>query len=123
MNNLLPFFRYKYRNGMAAWVLQRLSGVCLAFYLVAHLLVTSTLSNGGANFDNLMKMLDMWPVKALEICLIGVVMYHALNGIRLALLNFGVPTKYHKILFWILMSLGIIFFVFSWYVLFPWNKI
>lgn len=122
--NKQPFLRYKYANGMFAWVLQRLSGACLAFYLVAHLLVTSTLTGKmPISFDKLMEMLDMPIVKALEICLIGVVMYHALNGIKLALLNFGLPTKYHKTLFWILMIIGTIFFAFSWYVLFPWRTL
>lgn len=108
---------------MFAWVLQRLSGLCLAFYLIAHLLVTSTLTGKGPiSFDNLMEMLDLPIVRALEICLIGVVMYHALNGVKLALLNFGVSTKYHKALFWILMVIGIMFFAFSWYVLFPWER-
>jgi len=122
--NNQPFLRYKYRNGMFAWVLQRLSGACIAFYLIAHLFVTSTLTGKmPITFDRLMEIMDKPYVKALEICLIGVVMYHALNGIKLALLNFGVPTKYHKVLFWVLMIIGIILFSYSWYVLFPWNKI
>ncbi|MFH1453851.1 MAG: succinate dehydrogenase, cytochrome b556 subunit [Armatimonadota bacterium] len=122
MNNH-PFLRYKYKNGMIAWALQRLSGLCLAFYLVAHLLVTSLLIKGPASFDKMMEMLHSPITVALEICLIGVVMYHALNGIRLALLSFGVPTKYHSALFWILMFIGVVLFALSWYVIFPWDAI
>ena len=45
-------------------------------------------------------------------------LYHALNGVRIVLMDFGVGIKQHKIIFWSCMAVAVICFVFFAYVAF-----
>lgn len=119
LKQLKPFTRYKWNTGMFAWILHRLSGLVLAFYLLMHLYVTNHLTKGEVSFDKMMGLVDNPLVKILEIGLLGVVLYHAVNGIRVVLLNYGLKTKIHRFLFWLLVGLGIIIFIFGAYPLLP----
>lgn len=95
---------------MVSWILRRMSGLVLGGYLIAHILVTGYLTKGEKNFDEIMELLHNPFAKLLEIGLLGVVIYHALNGIKVIMLNWGVPSKHHKLLFWSTAILGIIIF-------------
>lgn len=105
-----PFLRYKWNLGMISWILGRLSGLVLAGYLIAHILTTCYLSKGPQSFNDVMKLLHNPYVKLLEVCLLGTVVYHAVNGFKVILLNLGAPSKYHKVLFWITTLFGMLIF-------------
>ncbi len=44
------------------------------------------------------------------------VLYHALNGVRIVLMDFGLGIKQHKVVFWIVMAIAVICLVFFAYV-------
>jgi succinate dehydrogenase/fumarate reductase cytochrome b subunit len=46
------------------------------------------------------------------------VLYHALNGVRIILMDFGVGIKRHKIMFWIAMAVVVACFAVFGYVSF-----
>jgi succinate dehydrogenase / fumarate reductase cytochrome b subunit len=97
-------------QGMWAWLLFRASGLLLVVYLFAHIFVTSMSHFGGAGtadsnlYNRLMKFFDSPAAVVLDLCLVGVVLYHALNGVRIILMDFGVGIKQHKVIFWICMA-------------------
>jgi succinate dehydrogenase / fumarate reductase cytochrome b subunit len=104
-------------TGMWAWLLFRISGLILVFYLGAHIIVISTGQFGadGETFNNLMKFFDHPVAVVLDLALVVAVLYHALNGVRIILMDFGVGIHRHKIIFWSAMAVVVICFaVFAW---------
>lgn len=101
-------FSYKLSVGQVAWILHRLSGLALMFYLGLHIWVISNLNGGPAAFDKVMGLLNSPVFKVLEIGLWGVILYHILNGIRLLLIDFAGGAKYHKQLFWVVFLIVLI---------------
>ena len=85
-------------TGSAAWLMHRISGMVLALYLVLHIIVLSTIKDKQI-FERLMAMTGSLPVRLLELALMGTVAAHALNGLRLMLLEAGLPSRYQKRLF------------------------
>ena len=100
-------------TGMWAWLLFRISGLILVFYLGAHIIVIST-----GQFDKLNELMEMFdnPILVLmDLALVVAVLYHALNGVRIILMDFGVGVKRHKAMFWAAMAVVVICFaVFAW---------
>jgi succinate dehydrogenase / fumarate reductase cytochrome b subunit len=107
-------------TGMWAWLLFRISGVILAFYLIAHIIIMSTgrFDSNGKTLDSVMKFFDHPVAVVLDLCLVAAVLYHALNGLRIVLMDFGIGVRSHKIMFWSFMAVAVICFVFFAYVAF-----
>ncbi len=101
-------FSYKLSVGQVAWILHRLSGLALVFYLGLHIWVISHLNAGAESFNKVMNFLNSPLFKILEIGLWGVILYHVLNGIRLLLIDFAGGARYHKQLFWVAFLLVLI---------------
>ena len=66
----------------------RISGLILVFYLGAHIIVIST--GQFDKFDALMKTFDHPLAVILDLALVVAVLYHALNGVRIILMDFGI---------------------------------
>jgi succinate dehydrogenase / fumarate reductase, cytochrome b subunit len=107
-------------TGMWAWLLFRISGVILALYLLVHIIVISTghWSADSKTLNDLMKMFDQPILVILDLALVVAVLYHALNGVRIILMDFGVGIHRHKIIFWGAMAVVVICFVVFAYVAF-----
>jgi succinate dehydrogenase cytochrome b subunit len=88
------------RTGTAAWLLQRLSGVFLTIYLITHIIVIGTSVRGEDSFDDLLSTFDKAPFLVLDAGLLGIVAFHAVNGLRLILFDFAIGLRYQKVLFW-----------------------
>jgi len=91
-------------TGMWAWMLFRISGLVLVFYLFVHVWVISQGRAGGAeSLNNLFKFFDKPLLVFLDLMLVAAVLYHALNGVRILLMDVGVGIKHHKAVFWVCM--------------------
>jgi succinate dehydrogenase / fumarate reductase cytochrome b subunit len=99
------------RTGTAAWALQRLSGLFLTVYLVAHLFVIGTVVRGESSFDNMLSNFEKTPFLVLDAGLVGVVAFHGLNGLRLILMDFAVGLRFQKVLFWVSFALAVGVFI------------
>ncbi|MGH9591401.1 MAG: succinate dehydrogenase, cytochrome b556 subunit [Terracidiphilus sp.] len=98
--------------GTTAFYLQRVTGVLLLGYLLIHVHTVHMIGDGPAAFDRALKMFENPLFRLLEIGLLGVVILHALNGIRIIAIDFGVATRRQKRLFWILAgALGTMIFI------------
>lgn len=97
---------------MVAWTLQRVTGLLLLFYLFLHIHTISKLSQGPAAFDEAMATFHSPLFKLLEIALLGTVVLHALNGIRITLVDLGVGVQKQRQLFWIVtVGVGLLVFL------------
>jgi succinate dehydrogenase / fumarate reductase cytochrome b subunit len=97
--------------GMWAWLLHRVTGLLLVFYLFAHIWVISHAQSGAGSFDRLFKTLENPVFILLDVALVGTVLYHAFNGFRIVLFDFGVGIEQHKALYYVLMTLAAVVLV------------
>jgi succinate dehydrogenase / fumarate reductase, cytochrome b subunit len=105
----------KYRwqfSGMVAFAIQRVTGILLLVYLFLHVHTVSKLSQGPAAFNQAMATFANPFFKLLEIGLLGTVVLHALNGIRITLVDLGIGVGRQRQLFWILtVGVGVLVFL------------
>ena len=99
------------RTGTAAWILQRLSGVFLTVYLISHLIVIGTSVRGEDSFDDLLSTFEKPVFLVLDAGLLGIVAFHAVNGLRLILFDFGIGLHQQKVLFWAAFIVAVGMFV------------
>ena len=98
-------------TSMTAHVIQRISGVLLLIYLFLHVLTVHELAAGPAVFNKALATYHNPVFKLLEIALFGTVIVHALNGVRITLLDLGVAQGERR-LFWVLaVGLGTLIFL------------
>ena len=99
-------------TGMLAHVIQRVTGLLLLFYLLLHVRTISELSKGQEAFDAALANFRSPLFKLLEIGLLATVILHALNGVRITLLDMGYAQTRQNRLFWIYtVALGIAIFL------------
>jgi succinate dehydrogenase / fumarate reductase cytochrome b subunit len=80
--------------GWWAFALNRLTGHILVLYLVLHLIVLSQLIDGPAGWDRLLGIFGSRPLLVADTFLIAAVVFHGLNGLRVAALTFGRGTRH-----------------------------
>jgi succinate dehydrogenase / fumarate reductase cytochrome b subunit len=97
--------------GMWAWILFRISGLVLVVYLFVHLWVISQGRVGGAeSLNGLFEFFDKPLLVFLDLMLVAAVLYHALNGVRILLMDVGVGVSRHKAVFWVCMVVAALTF-------------
>jgi succinate dehydrogenase / fumarate reductase, cytochrome b subunit len=79
---------YRGREGMWSWVAHRVTGLAIFFFLVVHVLDTSLVRVSPETYNEIMETYKNPVVGLLEAGLVGAVLLHALNGIRVALVDF-----------------------------------
>lgn len=88
---------YRGGQGMWAWVAHRITGVLVFFFLFAHILETALLRVSPNSYDRVVDIYKNPFVNLLELVLVGAVLYHALNGIRIMLIDFwSAGAKYQR---------------------------
>jgi succinate dehydrogenase / fumarate reductase cytochrome b subunit len=117
------FWPTNMKTGMWAWVGHRITGLALVAYIFLHLsfITTASLSEGGADFDNLMATTSEPLFVAMDFFLVIVVIYHAMNGFRVVLFDMGIGIKRQKLVFWVCMAVAAVITVAGILVL--WNFI
>ena len=79
---------YRGREGQWAFILHRLSGVALALYLLLHVFDISLVMYGPRAFNTFLAFYHQWPFRIGLILVIAGVVYHALNGLRIIIMDF-----------------------------------
>ncbi len=103
--------RYRWQVGFWAFLLMRISAVAITLYLILHIAVLSYLLKGPTAFDGLMKTVQTPLFKFFELALLGGVLFHALNGVRILWIDLASAAHYQKALFWAMISLGVVVFI------------
>jgi succinate dehydrogenase / fumarate reductase cytochrome b subunit len=105
--------RYRWRVGFWAFLLMRLSAVAITIYLILHITVLSYLLKGPTAFNELMKTVQSPLFKFFELALLGGVLFHAFNGLRILWIDFASAAQYQRALFWVMLSWGVAVFIFG----------
>ena len=80
------FQRYRIRTGMFAWMMHRLTGVGLVVYLIIHIWGLTALTDP-ETFNELIAKYHSPIFKVGEFALLVAVAYHAMNGLRIVLID------------------------------------
>ena len=79
---------YRGGEGMWTWVLHRITGVSVFFLLYVHVLDTALVRVSPEAYDLIIATYKTPIVALLEVGLVGAVLYHALNGLRVIAVDF-----------------------------------
>ncbi len=109
-----PLTRYRVRTGMFAWILHRLTGLALVGYLILHVWGLKSMSDPDA-YNHLITKYHGPLFKLGEFFLLGAVIYHALNGLRIVLIDFVGWSPKQKKLFWTLGAVAAVLFIVGGY--------
>ena len=103
---------YRGDAGMWSWVAHRISGVAIFFFLFVHVLDTATVRISPEAYNEVIGQYKN-PVMGLgELGLVGAVVFHALNGIRIILVDFwSKGTQHQRKLFWGVVALWTVLMV------------
>lgn len=103
--------------GMWAWLLHRVTGLGLAFYIFLHIaLMGTSLLRGENAFDATLSVLMGKPIfELLDMLLLAAVLYHGLNGIRILLfdMGIGVAVATQKVFFWVSMGISAVLWLWA----------
>ncbi|HYG50565.1 MAG TPA: succinate dehydrogenase, cytochrome b556 subunit [Flavobacteriales bacterium] len=103
---------YKRHQGSWAWMLHRVSGVALTVYLFVHILALRGLTQGAQAFNDEMALFTQPVFKFAEWALFAFVIFHSMNGIRIATVDLGNGSRYHKATLKLVYFIGITLMVF-----------
>lgn len=100
---------YRGREGMWSWVLHRITGVAIFFFLLVHVLDTALIRVSPEAYDAVIGTYKH-PIMGLgEIALVGAIAFHAFNGLRIILVDFwSKGTMYQRQLFWGVIAVWVV---------------
>jgi len=101
-------FNYRKHTGSWAWILHRITGLGLTLYILVHIIALTGLLKGETAFNEEMALFRSSIFLFFEWILGALVMFHALNGIRIVLVDLGNGARYHKQVLRFVYVLGII---------------
>jgi len=73
---------------MWSWVAHRITGVLIFFFLFAHVLDTALVRVSPDSYNRIMDTYKTPLVNLMEVGLVGAVLFHALNGLRVTAIDF-----------------------------------
>ena len=100
---------YRGREGMWSWVLHRITGVAIFFFLLVHVLDTSLVRISPDAYNSVINEYKT-PILGLgELALVAAIGLHALNGLRIILIDFwSWGTRHQRLMFWIVIALWVV---------------
>lgn len=88
---------YRGQSGMWLWVLHRLTGVGVLAFLFLHIADTYLVGFGAEYYNELLFLYKNPFFRVMEVLLVGAVLYHGLNGLRVIIMDFWTKAiDYHQ---------------------------
>ena len=100
---------YRGNEGMWSWVLHRITGVAIFFFLLVHILDTALIRVSPEAYDAVIGTYKNWVMALGEVALVGAIAYHAYNGLRIILVDFwSWATRHQQVLFYVVIALWVV---------------
>jgi succinate dehydrogenase / fumarate reductase cytochrome b subunit len=94
--------RYRGSEGMLAWAFHRISGVAIWAFILLHVLDIWLAGVNPTLYDEILQVYASPVGRVLETLLGAALLYHALNGLRIIIMDFWPRmTRYHKQLWYL----------------------
>ena len=92
---------YRGREGMWSWVAHRVTGVLIFFFLFAHVLDTALVRVSPEAYNLVIETYKNPIVGVLEVGLVGAVLFHMFNGLRIMAVDFWEQgPRYQRQMLW-----------------------
>lgn len=100
---------YRGREGMWSWVLHRITGVAIFFFLLVHVLDTALVRVSPEAYNAVIGTYQT-PIMGIgEVGLVAAIVFHAFNGLRIILVDFwSKGPRYQRVMFWVVMGLWVV---------------
>lgn len=100
---------YRGNEGMWSWVLHRITGVAIFFFLLVHVLDTALIRVAPDAYDAVMSTYKN-PIMGLgETVLVAAIVYHAFNGLRIIAVDIWPwATRHQRQLWWGVLGLWVV---------------
>ncbi|WP_406236593.1 succinate dehydrogenase, cytochrome b556 subunit [Nocardia sp. NBC_01009] len=96
---------YRGDPGMWSWALHRITGVTIFFFLFVHVLDTALVRVSPDTYNEAIEIYKNPLVALMEMGLVVCVLFHALNGVRVILVDFwSKGPKYQRLMLWIILA-------------------
>ncbi len=96
---------YRGDPGMWSWVLHRITGATIFFFLFVHVLDTALVRVSPQAYNEVIETYKTPIVGLMEVGLVVAVLYHALNGVRVILIDFWQHgPRYQRLMLWIVLG-------------------
>lgn len=89
---LRDYVSYRGRAGQWAWILHRITGLGVLLFVFLHIIDTSLIGWGPCAYNDAIALYRMTAFRIGEIILVGAILYHALNGVRIIIMDFWPQT-------------------------------
>lgn len=113
---------YRGDPGVWSWVAHRITGVLTFFFLFAHVLDTALVRVSPNAYDRVISLYKNPIVNLMELGLVGAVLYHALNGLRVMLVDFCARgPRVQRLMLWVIVAVWVVVMVPSAYFMLRYN--
>ena len=103
---------YRGDPGMWSWVLHRITGATVFFFLFVHVLDTALVRVSPQAYNEVVDTYKTPIIGLMEVGLVACVLYHGLNGLRVILVDFWWQgPRYQRQMLWGVAAIWLIFMV------------
>jgi succinate dehydrogenase / fumarate reductase, cytochrome b subunit len=103
---------YRGREGMWSWVAHRITGVLIFFFLFVHVLDTALVRVSPEAYNDVIATYKNPVVGLLEVGLVGAVLFHAFNGLRVVLVDlWSKGARLQRPMAWTVVGLWVVLMV------------
>jgi|SRR5579862_8884940 succinate dehydrogenase / fumarate reductase cytochrome b subunit len=106
------YLTYRGGPGHWSWILHRVTGVGVFLFLLIHIVDISLIGWGPKVFNNLLFLYRNPIFRVSEVALVGAVIYHAVNGLRICITDFWPETMaLHRKLNYAVLAVSALLFI------------
>lgn len=100
---------YRGKVGMWSWVLHRITGVAIFFFLLVHVLDTALVRVSPEAYNVVIESYKTPIIGMAELGLVIAIVFHGLNGLRIIAVDFwSKGTKYQRVMFWLVVAVTVV---------------
>lgn len=103
---------YRGDPAMWSWVLHRITGASIFFFLFVHVVDTALVRVSPQAYNQIIETYKTPIIGLMEIGLVVAVLYHALNGVRVILIDFwSKGPRYQRKMLWVVVGVFLAIFI------------
>jgi succinate dehydrogenase / fumarate reductase cytochrome b subunit len=103
---------YRGQSGQWSWLLHRVTGLAVLLFLLIHIVDITLIGFGPKVYNDSLQVFGNPVVRVISLALIGAVLYHAFNGIRIIVIDFWPGAyKFQRAMFYGVLVVTIIGFL------------